>query len=112
MGLTEQMKLVFDAIVGFVGRHGATPSLESLAGELGCGKSNAERFVAALHERGHITRSARGAIALGSGGVSVVIPADIAAKLAQFCAKNNECISAVVADAVVLHLDSLDRVDP
>lgn len=113
MGLTQEMKRTIDAIVGFVGRTGATPSLDSLATEMGVSKSSAERHVASLHERGHITRSARGAIGFGSGGVSVVVPADVAARLAQFCAGNNERLSAVVADAVSLHLDSCgERIEP
>jgi hypothetical protein len=107
IGLTAAMKDALDVIVGFIGRHGAAPSLELLAAELGCGKSNAQRLVDSLHERGAITRSARGLIALGSGGVSVVVPADVAARLAVYCAAHGEPLAAVVADALLLHLDAL-----
>jgi DNA-binding transcriptional MocR family regulator len=107
IGLTATMKDALDVIVGFIGRHGVAPSLEILAAELGCGKSNAQRVVDRLHERGAITRSPRGLIALGSGGVSVVVPADLAAKLAAYCAAQGEPVSAVVADALLLHLDAL-----
>jgi DNA-binding IclR family transcriptional regulator len=109
IGLTGTMKDALDVIVALIGRHGVPPSLELLAAELGCGKSNAQRLVDALHERGAITRSARGLIALGSGGVAVVVPADVAAGLAVYCAAHDERISAVVADALLLHLDALGQ---
>src|SRR5262249_10653035 len=111
MGLTAQMKRAFEGIMAFVGRHGAAPSLQSIADEVGVNKSKAASLVKSLHERGYVTCSGRGSIALGTGGVSIVVPAEIAAKLAQFCAAKDERVSAVVADAIALHLDQLEGPD-
>lgn len=107
IGLTEHQRRAYEAIIVFVAHHGVLPSAQTLAHELDCSKSNAWQLIAALHERGYITRSGRGGLSLGSGGVNVVIPADVAAKLAAFCKANDESVSAVVADAIALHLDAL-----
>jgi hypothetical protein len=104
--MTASMKRALEAILSFVSLHGATPSIQGLASQLGCARSNANRLLNCLHERGHITRGSQ-FLALGGGGVAVIVPADIAAKLATFCKGNGESISAVTADAIVLHLDSL-----
>src|SRR5262245_3095625 len=112
VGLTEHQKRAFDAIMSFVALHGAVPSIEALARLLECSKTNAWQMVDALHERGYIQRSVRGMIALGSGGVSVVVPAHVAAKLAAFRRGHDEHLSAVVADAISLHLDALAGADP
>jgi DNA-binding IclR family transcriptional regulator len=107
MGLTVAMKHGLAAILALIARHGVAPTREALASELEFNKSSAQSLIDELHLRGAITRSKRGAIALGSGGVSVVVPADVAAKLAAFCAAHDESVSAVVADAITPHLDQL-----
>ena len=38
-------------------------------------------------------------------------PAHVAAELAAFCVKNSEKITAVVADAIALHLDQLGETE-
>jgi len=47
----------------------------------------------------------------GRDGVSVFVPAHVAAELAAFCVKNSEKVAAVVADAITLHLDQLGGVE-
>lgn len=111
IGLTAPQKQAFDAIIAFVASHGIAPSIEALASELQCGKTNAWHLVEQLHERGWLQRSIRGAILLGSGGVAVVVPAAVAVKLARFCRDHSESVSAVVADAITLHLDALAGTD-
>lgn len=110
--MTKAMKRALDTVIGFVGRHGHMPSLSMLAGELGCNRTNARRLVTSLTERGALSRFGRADLAMGSGGVAVIIPAHLAASLARFCSQHQESISAVVSDAIMLHLDQLDVASP
>lgn len=110
MGLTPRMKAALDAIVTHVGLHGVMPSRSMLASALACNKNNANRLMTSLVERGEINSLTPGGAltGFGSAGIAVFIPAHLAAQLAGFCAINSEKITAVVADAIALHLDQLD----
>jgi hypothetical protein len=110
IGLTQRMREALAAIIGYVGCHGVLPSRASLAQALGCSKNNANRLMASLVERGELASYGRGGplAGFGSDGVAVFVPPDVAARLAAFCAGRDERVPAVVADAVMLHLDELE----
>jgi hypothetical protein len=110
MGLTRRMADALRAITEHVALHGVMPSRSTLAAALGCAKNNANRLMMSLVERGELNSSARGGPLAGFGrdGVSVFVPAHIAAKLAAFCVARSEKITAVVSDAITLHLDELE----
>lgn len=112
MGLTPRMKAALNAITEFVARHGAMPSRSLLAQSLGCNRNNANRLIASLVERGEVHSTAPGGplAGFGSVGVAVLVPPHIAAQLASFCAGRDERVSAVVADAITLHLDQFEQV--
>lgn len=109
MGLTPRMKAALEAITVHVSLHGVMPSRRSLAIALNCKPNNANRLMGSLIERGEINSLTPGGALTGFGrdGVAVFIPAHMAAQLASFCAANSEKITAVVADAIALHLDQL-----
>lgn len=110
MGLTERQAEALRAITAFVGRHGVMPSRSQLAVELGCNKNGAVQLVARLVERGEVLSLTPGGPISGFGhapGVVVIVPPHIAARLASFCAVHDERVSAVVIDAIALHLDAL-----
>ncbi|MBN8987448.1 MAG: ABC transporter permease [Rhizobiales bacterium] len=109
MGLTARQKAALDAITAHVGRHGVMPSRSTLAEAMGCSKNNAARLIQGLVARDELNTVTRGGALSGFGGagVSVFVPAYLAAQLAAFCAANAERIPAVVADAIMLHLDQL-----
>lgn len=103
--MTSTMKRALDAIVSFIGLHGAVPSIRSLAHDLGCAPTNAQRLIGCLEERGAVTRLSGGVLAIGGGGVAIILPPHVARALALFCEQRGESISAVAADAITLHLD-------
>jgi DNA-binding transcriptional regulator YhcF (GntR family) len=110
-GITPAMKKTLDALVEFIGLHGAVPSVRALAAVLEQSPTTVNCSLQYLVERGHITRG-KYTLALGGAGVAVIVPADVASALARFCAKRSESLSAVVADAVALHIDQVDASDP
>lgn len=109
VGLTAKQKETLDAITAFVGRHGAMPSRRQLAAELGCSPNNATQLITRLIERRLVSTVTPGGALSGFGGegVSVFVPAHLVAQVAVYCADNAERVSAVVADAIALHLDQL-----
>lgn len=113
MGLTVRMLDALKAITEFVGRHGAMPSRSALAGVMGCSKNNANRLMDSLVERGElsaVTRNGWVSVAgFGREGVLISVRPHTAARLAAFCAANGERVTAVVDDAIELHLDQLQR---
>lgn len=113
MGLTKRMKDALEAITAHVAMHGSMPSRSSLAASLGCNRNNANRLMGALVERGEVNSVSTGGALSGFGqnGVAVFVPPHVAAHLAAFCLANSERISAVVADAITLHLDHLESID-
>lgn len=65
-----------------------------------------------LEERGHIRRlsSKPRAIEIIDCGTSPVgLPPNVDARLHSYCAKHGECRDDVIADAVELHLDEIER---
>ncbi len=107
MGLTPRMADALQAVTEHVAMHGVMPSRSSLAAKLGCNKTDANRLMLALVERGLLSNVSLGGPLSGFGreGVCVFVPAHVAADLARFCVDNSENVSSVVADAIVLHLD-------
>jgi hypothetical protein len=108
--LTKRMKEALDAITQHVALHGAMPSRSSLAASIGCNRNNANRLMGSLVERGEVNSVSTGGALAGFGGegVAIFVPAHVAAQLAAFCLANSERVSAVVADAISLHLDQMD----
>lgn len=107
MGLTQRMRDTLDAITAFVARHGQMPSRRTLAVAMDTSLNNSTRLTMSLIERGELNTATPGGVLTGFGseGVAVFIPAHLASQLAAFCAEHSEKITAVVADAIVLHLD-------
>jgi DNA-binding transcriptional regulator YhcF (GntR family) len=108
--LTRRMKEALEAIMAHVANHGAMPSRSSLAAAIGCNRNNANRLMGSLVERGEVNSVSTGGALAGFGrdGVAIFVPPHIAAQLAAFCLANSEKISAVVADAITLHLDQFE----
>lgn len=109
--MTAAMKRALDSVLTFVSLHGAMPSNRTLAADLNCAPTNARRLLGCLSERGELTRFDKGALALGGGGVAIIVPASIAAALAQFARTHGESVSAIAADAITLHLDQLETTE-
>lgn len=109
MGLTARQAEALQAITAFVGRHGVMPSRSQLAMSIGCNKTGAVQLITRLVERGEVSSLTPGGplSGFGRGSVAVLLPPHIAAKLSDYCAQNGERVPAVVADAIVLHLDAL-----
>lgn len=58
LGLTRMQKRALDFIVEYAGKNGVTPSYTEIRDALGLkSKSNINRLVEALHDRGHIERT-------------------------------------------------------
>jgi hypothetical protein len=111
MGLTPRMRDALAAITEHVALHGVMPSRRLLAERLGCTPTNSQRLIYSLIERGELSSLTPGGLLTGFGnqGVSVVVPAHVAASLAAFCLAQGERLSAVVADAIALHVDQLSE---
>ena len=109
MGITSRMRDALHAITEHVALHGAMPSRRTLAAALRCNPTNATRLMHALIERGELNNMTAGGPLTGFGrdGVAVFVPAHVAASLATFCVAHSEKITAVVADAIALHIDLL-----
>ncbi|OKO67478.1 ABC transporter permease [Bradyrhizobium sp. NAS96.2] len=109
MGLTARMAAALAAITEFVGRHGVMPSRRLLADAMGCSPNNANRLMQSLVDRGELSTVSRGGSLAGFGraGVLISIRPHIAARLAAYCAANDERVMAVAEDAIALHLDGL-----
>lgn len=109
MGLTARMRATLDAITAYVARHGVMPSRRTLAAAMETSLNNSTRLTMSLIERGELNTATPGGVLTGFGseGVAVFIPAHLASQLAAFCANNSERVTAVVADAVALHLDQM-----
>lgn len=107
MGLTAAQARCLDAVIHHVELHGVTPSFGALANSLDCNKSNVQRYVTALIERGHLERAAGGGIAL-----PLSLPPYLARRLAGFCRARGENIPSVMHDAISLHLDALAGAAP
>src|SRR4051812_14570310 len=109
LGITATQQRTLEAILAYVALYGAVPSLATLANTLQCQRSNVSRTIARLVERKRLSRMPDGSLAIGAGGVMVNVPRGTAAKLAAFCAQRGEQVSAVVADAITLHIDDVER---
>ena len=119
MGLTARQRAALDFIAAYIAQHRVPPTLAEIRDHLGCrSKSRVHALLAALKERGHIDFLARRArsIALiehhaATGAATVAatafLPPRLRAELAAFCAQHGEAPLSVIADAVALHLDSV-----
>lgn len=109
-GLTELETRALTAISAGLSV-GQCPTRAELADLLGIGnKSNAQRLIESLINKGHLVRlryRAKG-LALASGGGTPELSAPVAAALADFCTRRGEAPDAVIADAIMLHIDQVD----
>lgn len=110
-GLTPRMAEALGFIARRIEADGTPPSLQEIASELGIGsRMRARELLRGLRERGHIDwidgreRSLRILPPEGIGGLDAVL----SERLATFCASRGERVADVIADAVALHLDSLE----
>lgn len=107
--LTARMRAAHGVVIGHVACHGVTPSVRALAAELRCAPNNAQRLIGCLIERGALRRIDGGGLAIGAGGTAFVLSPSLAARLCAFALKHGEDVTAVLADAVALHLDAVER---
>lgn len=113
MGLTQRQTETLKAITEYVACHGVMPSRRALAAHIQRAPNSANQQMQALVERGELNTITPGGALSGFGreGVAVFIPSHIAAILAAFCLEHSEKVTAVVADAIVLHLDQARGVE-
>lgn len=131
LGLTSRQ----NAALAFIRRHIAdndeSPSYDQIADALDVkSKSTVVRLVAALEERGYIARLPRRARSIAivdhsapdSGDHRMPplhalnsflarLPATVTAKLSEHCRRTGESAEDVIADAIAIHLDKIERYD-
>jgi len=111
LGLTPQMKSVLDCIIRYTAARGYSPTFQEIADALGIrAKSAVHRRVHALKERGYIDLvpdKNRSIAVLTNVSEAFTLPPATLNKLHKFCLATGENPAAVVADAVLLHLDEL-----
>lgn len=92
-------------------QYGKSPSFSELQDHLHLkSKASVSRVISALQAQGHISRSPnkRRGVTITSGvSLDWLIP-PVRARLEAHCAKHGDDITAVLIDAVVLHLDSFE----
>lgn len=91
---------------------GRSPTLQELASLMGRkSKGQVHELVTALVHKGHLMRM-RGrarALALPDAGEPIALQPAVAAALDDFCRRRGEAAGAVIADAIMLHIDATDR---
>lgn len=113
IGLTPHQKQTLDFLKSYQAEHGGvSPTFAEILEHLGAkSKSRVSEILIALEERGHIRRLANKprAIEIVSERSPVSLPPHIDARLRSYCAKHGERPADIIADAVDLHLDELER---
>jgi SOS-response transcriptional repressor LexA len=112
--VTARQKVVLDAVSTLTDRLGRSPSMGEIVTEIGCSKSNVVRLLSCLKERGFITWTpyrACSIVLLGQDrdGRMYELPQHLHARLHTYCARHTEQPIAVICDAIVLHLDDVER---
>lgn len=109
LGLTTKQRETLEFIEGVIARTGVAPTYREIAAGTGVRLSRVGVLIAQLKERGAVDyapRRSRSLLVLGER--STTLPAGLAQRLARFCAANGESQSAVIHDAVALHLDAIE----
>jgi SOS-response transcriptional repressor LexA len=111
-GLTRRQSELLAFIESYIAREGQAPTVRECAKAIGnSSNSKTHWLLVQLKARGAIDFMpfrARSIIVVAKREGPLVVPTHIHARLARFCAEHDENIYAVLADAVVLHLDALE----
>lgn len=114
MGLTARERDALAFIRSFIAENGGVgPSFDEIANAIGSrNRSSAHRVVAALESKRVVRRLHRRArsieITTPPSNILDMLPAELAKRLAAYCAEHGERAEDVVADAVALHLDEVE----
>lgn len=113
MGLTQRQGDVLAFVRAYVASKGRPPALREIAAGIGIRSiGRIHELLCALETRGHIKTLAgktRSLVLISRSPDSFVLPPNVQAELDRFCTTTGEQQAAVVADAVMLHLDELAR---
>lgn len=100
-------------IQDYIEREGQAPTYREISAGLSVRLSRVGVLLAQLKERGaidYIKRRNRSIVVLANDAMPLVrLPEKLSARLAQYCRRHHESQEAVVADAVLLHLDEMDK---
>lgn len=112
IGLTPRQVECLDFITTYVLVNREGPTVSEIADGLRIVRSAAYRLLCGLKERGRITWLANKprSIAL-TRGMPVDLAPDLLAQLVTFCAERDEDPSAVLADALTLHMDQVTQAE-
>ncbi len=111
MGLTPRQRDCFEAIRGYIERHGQSPSYDDLVAALNVSsRGNIVRLVYALRDRGWISflTCTRRSIAIVQDPPAYALPPQVEAKLLAHCCATGENPNDVLADAVTLFFDEAE----
>lgn len=111
-GLTQQQAKALQFIRAYFAENdGVAPSYADIMAHLNLrSRSNVSRLVKGLSKRGAIRHhpNLSRAIELVDASSTFALPADLAQRLQRYCTHCGESASAVVIDAVTLHLDQVE----
>lgn len=114
MGLTQRQAECPDFITGHILLAGESPTQAEIADGIGTASmGHVQQLLRALKERGFLAwqPGKPRSITLTRGGPISLAP-ELLIQLDAFCAERGEDRDAVVADALVIHLDQLTRAEP
>lgn len=116
LGLTQRERDALDFITSYIGQHRIAPSYDDIRAGLNLkSKSGVTRLIGALEERGHIARLHGHGRSIALTGVRrprpapPALPPKVQAELDRYCLANGEAPEAVIADAVTLFIDEMER---
>lgn len=120
--LTRRHHEAFKIIRDFQTLHGYPPSYRELARKLHSCPSHVKRLLDDLEQNGRIARQKHAArsiivvdrpplLASSLTALLSTLPTTTALKLSLHCEKTGEAPEAVIADALTLHFDDLERIE-
>jgi len=111
MGTTGRQQDAFAFIERYISRHRKSPSLREIADELGLkSPGRVQSILCNLKDRGLVDWMPRRArsIVITPTSMQFTLSIFLEEKLRRYCMAHGEVASAVVADAVALHLDQME----
>jgi SOS-response transcriptional repressor LexA len=114
MGLTARQKAILDFLRAFAAEHGVAPSYSEICEQLEIrSKATVGRLIAGLESRGAIRRLPRHARAIEiiatPDSLFEFLSAEMRMRLDAWCRASGDDPKSVLADALTLHLDDIER---
>lgn len=111
MGTTNRQQDAFAFIERYIVANGISPSFDDIATAIGSkSKGHVHTLLTGLKARGLIDwrHNKKRSITITADCQQFTLPSDLDTKLRRYCMAHGEVASAVVADAVALHLDQME----